>query len=158
MVRSLVLMTLVACADLPKDPHGTLEPVRGGVLDVGLLEDPPWVVVDGEEVSGLDVELVRELAAQLDAEVRFSRRPDALEALAAYELDLVVGRLDDKDPWRHELGFTRPYFDGAICVGRHCPKKNKRVWAVPMGENAMLVEVERFLLGRQQELEERLRG
>ena len=155
MITPMVLSVLVGCG-VPEDPEGTLAHVRGGVLDVGILEDPPWVEVDDGVVRGVDAELVAELAAELDAEVVFVTRGDVLEALEHHELDLVVGQLDEKDPWKHRVSFTRPYYTDTICVGSKCPRKHRRVWAVPLGENGMLVEVERFLLDREQQIAERV--
>ncbi len=56
----LVSACAVGCKDLPRDPEGTLNRVRGGRVRVGLVEHPPWVVRrSGGEPAGVEVELVK---------------------------------------------------------------------------------------------------
>lgn len=111
-------LTAVPACDLPRDPEETLERVRGGTLRVGVIENEPWTRVDGDEVSGVEADLVREFAATLDADVAWVLAgPDALEALEHFELDLVVGGLDHRDPWKQRVGLTRPWFVEEVCIG-----------------------------------------
>jgi polar amino acid transport system substrate-binding protein len=124
MGRSRTIVAAVAllaagCTSLPRDPKGTVDRVRGGTLRVGLIEAPPWVVRTGGEPAGAEVELVRRLAAELDAEPQWiwgGSQPH-LEALERFELDLVAGGLTDDTPWAKRVGLTGPYFDERIVVG-----------------------------------------
>jgi polar amino acid transport system substrate-binding protein len=134
-------IALIAC-DLPRDPNGTLEGARGGVIRAGAVENPPWVVVDGATVGGLEAELVRAIAECLDARVEWVRGTES-ELLAKLErghLDLVAGGLTDASPWRARVAFAGPY---RTTPGEHEPERH--VLALPPGENGWLVFVERFL-------------
>jgi polar amino acid transport system substrate-binding protein len=143
---SLVLLVVVAsgCGSLPRDPKKTLERVRQQKhVNVGLVENPPWVVRTGSEPEGAEVRLVREFAASLGAtpDWFWGGEQQHLEALERFELDMVVGGLDATAPWAKKIGLTRPYFIEPILVGvpadAHPPEslKGLRV-AVKSGEAA----------------------
>lgn len=135
LLLGVMLFLLQSCDDYPRDPKGTLERVRGGVLHAGLVENPPWVLRNGEEPKGVEVRLVEQLAQSLDAKVEWSAAsgPRAYEALKERRIDILVGGLTKDDPWLATLGMTRPYLAGS-----------KHVVAVPSGENAWLIFVDRF--------------
>jgi polar amino acid transport system substrate-binding protein len=117
----LVLVALAAsgCASFPHDPEGTLRRVQGGKLRVGLVEAPPWVVRTAGEPAGAEVELARQLAADLGAtpEWVWGGEQRHMEALERFELDLVVGGLTDDTPWDARVGLTGPYFEDRVLVG-----------------------------------------
>ena len=50
---ALVLALALGACDLPRDPKGTADHVRNGVLRVGVSENPPWTDFAGAEPSGL---------------------------------------------------------------------------------------------------------
>jgi polar amino acid transport system substrate-binding protein len=62
--------------------------------------------------------------------------------LEAGRLDLVIGGLTAKSPWMRQVAFTRPYAAAPGPSG----DSEQHVMAVPRGENAFLVTLERFLL------------
>ena len=130
------LLLLAACDNYPRDPEGTLERVSGGTVYAGIVENAPWATADDGEASGIEVRLIEQFAASLDADVQWSDAsgPAALRALEERKLDVVVGGLLANDPWKSKVGFTRSYIHGT-----------KHVMAVPKGENAWLVSLERFL-------------
>lgn len=59
-----------------------------------------------------------------------------IEKLEKYEIDIVIAGLNSDSPWKSKAGFTNPY---ATING-----KNYSI-AVPPGENAFLVHIEKFL-------------
>ena len=63
---------VLANCDFPADPEGTLDGVQGGVLRVGLVHSPPWVDTDGSEFGGVEVELIRDFADELGAEIEWT--------------------------------------------------------------------------------------
>jgi polar amino acid transport system substrate-binding protein len=68
----ILVMLLGAACGLPRDTGSTLADVRGGVLRVGVTENPPWVSVpDDGSPSGAEVELVERLAVELGARVEW---------------------------------------------------------------------------------------
>ena len=141
------VLVLGGCgATIPSDPDGTLEQVRGGLLRVGVSTNPPWThVVDGEP-TGLEPGLVEDFAASLDADVSWTvgGEHDLVARLERGELDLVVGGLTAASPWGGSVALTVPYVE---TTGPHGTELH--VMAAPAGENAFLVELERFLLAQE---------
>jgi len=215
----LAVATLGGC-QFPADPDGTLERVRDGTMRVGVTASEPWVDLraGAGDPRGVEPELVRRFAARLNAEVEWidGSEEELMGALKEGQLDLVVGGLTKKTPWKKEAALTRPYlrtrlvvgappgaslpgdFDGAEVAhergseaGGLLARKTKaepvavaepgdargavavddwllddldlratgtelarhdHVMAAPLGENAWLVELERFLLRRTGEI------
>jgi polar amino acid transport system substrate-binding protein len=118
MARHLALLLLgsLGC-NLPRDSGDTLQRVQNGTLKAGLIQNPPWVVTDGL-VGGVEVELVRRLAGQLGARVDWTTgsEADLLMALRDCDLDLVVGGLTSKDPWKKRVAFTRQFYTDSVVV------------------------------------------
>lgn len=142
----LALALLTGCgATIPTDPDGTLDTVRGGTLRVGISPAEPWTEVgpDGS-FAGEEVRLLEGFAEHLGADVVFhSGGEEALVGmLERGALDVVAGGLTSTTPWTSKAAVTTSF---ATTVGeRGAPEYH--VMLVPMGENAFLVELERFLL------------
>lgn len=135
----------------PADPDGTLEQVRSAELRVGVSSAPPWTVLPppdapDAEPSGTEVDLVTAFADHLGADVTWvvGGEEELIGQLERAELDLVVGGLTAESPWQGKAALTYPYGTTTGPEG----KPEKRVMAAPLGENAFLVELERFLLAR----------
>ena len=142
MKRLLVLLMLLpAACGLPKDPKATLERVQGGYMEVGIVDAPPWASAEGETRSGVEVELIEEFARTLDADIQWEHGPEAeiLESIELGNLDLAIGGFTADNPWSSRVSFIQPYFS----LG-----EDKHVMAVPHGENAWIVRLERFLRSR----------
>ncbi|MBM7333619.1 substrate-binding periplasmic protein [Alloalcanivorax marinus] len=94
----------------PRDVEGTLDRVRGGVLHVGVTENPPWVV-RGDPPAGVEVDLAREIAAALDARVRWhwGAQSELIAALEQRQIDLVIGGLRDNPALTKQVALTKPY-------------------------------------------------
>ena len=110
----------VACGSLPRDPEGTSHRVAANhVIRVGLSENPPWVIRTQGEPRGVEVQLVRDFAAQLHAQPQWfwGSEQQHMPALEHFQLDLVVGGLESSSPWKKSVGFTRPYFEERTIVG-----------------------------------------
>ena len=137
--RSLLAFVLVTGCGLPKDADGALDKIRNGTLRVGIAENPPWVVVNGVEVSGVEPQLVAELAGRLNARIKnvYGSETLLLEGLHRRELDVVIGGFTADSPWKRDVALTKPYHEDR--------SKRQHVLALPPGENAWLMEVERFL-------------
>jgi polar amino acid transport system substrate-binding protein len=112
LTASLLLVTATAGCQWPRDPDGTLEHVRNGVLRVGITGNPPWTVVaDDAEPAGVEPELVRRLAVRLGARVEWSGGTEStlMPAVKDRTLDLVIGGLNATAPWTAEASLSRPY-------------------------------------------------
>ncbi|HUQ98850.1 MAG TPA: transporter substrate-binding domain-containing protein, partial [Gemmatimonadaceae bacterium] len=103
----LALFLATACG-LPKDADGALDKIRNGTLRVGIAANPPWVVVNGAEVSGVEPQLVTDLARQLNAQIKnvYGSETLLLEGLHRRELDVVIGGFTADSPWKREVALT----------------------------------------------------
>lgn len=143
-------VALLAACGLPRDPEGTLEHLHGGVLRVGLVDDPPWAGRDARgQPRGIEVEITEALANQLGAEIRWNYGGETrlMAELGRFELDLVIGGLNLDSPYSDEVGFTRPYYVG---------DDQQHVLAGPPGENAWIMTLERSLQEQRAELPARI--
>lgn len=115
----LLFSLLVACGSIPRDPEGTLERVRGGVLRVGFTDAPPFAEGPADDPSGVEVDLVEQFAQELGASVEWVKGAEAelFEALEVRALDLVIGGYGSSDPWVASVGVTRPYATTRLTVG-----------------------------------------
>lgn len=141
---AVLALLLTGCAShYPADPHHTLSQVTGGTLRVGVSHNEPFTSVTGPTPSGREVELVRDYAATLDAEVDWSQggEEELVGKLEHGQLDLIIGGLTNKTPWKKKVGLTRPY---TTTTGEFGAKK-KHVLAVRKGENAFLLSLDAFL-------------
>lgn len=140
----MLLGALVATGcgvQVPADPDGTLERVTGGELRVGAVPDPGLVEVTGDDPSGPLVDLVEEFADTIDAETEWfvASEETLVSQLETGALDLAVGGFTDQSPWVDRVGLTRGYTAIPGADGRPI------ALLVPLGENAMLAELETFL-------------
>ena len=143
-----MLLGLNGCSTFPADPNDTLNRVRAGVLRVGVSPHEPWTQLprNGGEPTGTEPALVREFAAQLDADVIWiiGGEERLMTELHEGRLELVVGGLTADTPWTDKAAITQPYTEAADTTG----EVKQHVMAAPMGENAFLLALEQFLRER----------
>jgi polar amino acid transport system substrate-binding protein len=114
-----LLAALVAGCQYPRDPEGTLDRVRGGVMRVGVTPAEPFVRLDdGGEPTGVEVELVQRFAETLDARVEWvpGSESDLMEALAGGQVDVVIAGLTRQSEWRRVAALTRPYLTTQVVI------------------------------------------
>ena len=142
MIQRPLLILLISsaffasCSNLPRDPKKTLQHVEEQKrLRVGLVEHPPWVVRTQGEPAGVEVELVKQFAAELGAtpDWGWGGEQEQMEALEHYKLDLLIGGFTSESPWSKYVGLTSPYTD------------QKQVMAAPPGENGFIKRLDDFL-------------
>lgn len=128
MIAILLAGLLVAGCGLPRDQRGTLDTVRGSTLTAALAGPES---IRESELLHLEA-FAQSVGARL--EIRDVDLHEAMDALEHTEIQIVAG-LPKSSPFRH-VARSRTYraADGEI-----------RVWAVPPGENALLIEVNRQL-------------
>jgi polar amino acid transport system substrate-binding protein len=140
-----VALLLSGCGlTIPTDPDGTLDRVRsGGTLRVGASPRPGWVELQGKHApSGREPQLVEGFAEHLDAEVEWTVAGEEhlVTMLEDGELDLAVGGFTDANAWMDKVGLTRSYAEVDVDGTTEA-----HVMMVPMGENALQSELERWL-------------
>uniref|UniRef100_UPI00350E438C ABC transporter substrate-binding protein n=1 Tax=Microbacterium sp. 3J1 TaxID=861269 RepID=UPI00350E438C len=140
-VALLLSTSLAGCGlSVPADPEGTLQSVTGGELRVGVSPDPGLVSRD-DPPTGSIPDLVTGFADSLDAEVDWTigSEETLVGMLERGDLDLVAGGMTDQTPWLDKAGVSRGYpgIDGA--------GDRTLVMLVPLGENAFLSALERYL-------------
>ncbi|AJE32032.1 hypothetical protein B842_00880 [Corynebacterium humireducens NBRC 106098 = DSM 45392] len=132
-------LLLVGCTALPVDVEGTFDRASGGTLVVGVSEHPPWAHVDDEgRVTGSEADLITSFADSIDADIEWTAGPESVLAdkVRRGEVDVVVGGLTASSPWMDSMALTRPYQTVA---------GEKMVMGVRLGENELLVNLERHL-------------
>ena len=142
VATAMLAATLAGCGmSIPADPDGTLDRVSGGELRIGASPDPGLVDVESSTPSGPLPDLAEQFAATLDARPEWAvgSEETLVGMLEAGDLDLVIGGFTEKTPWIDKAGITRGYSGIEGADGR------KVVMLVPLGENAFLTDLERFL-------------
>src|SRR5213592_3966731 len=68
-----IALACASCSDLPRDPKNTLRRIENEKkMRVGLVENPPWVIRSANgEPAGAEVELIKNLTAQMDAQAEW---------------------------------------------------------------------------------------
>ena len=132
---SLACTALLAGCGWPRDADHTTEHVTGKVLRAGVSENPPWIRIAGGEVTGIEADLIRALAADAGAQVAW--RPGGESALMKDlkegRLDVVAGGITSQSPWVKEMGAPRAY---ATVAGE------KHLILAPPGENGWIMKLE----------------
>lgn len=147
LVLVLVLVLLAGCSEqgFPRDPEGSLVRATGGQLYVGVSPNEPHTSVDDDgSVSGSEVRIIEDWAASIDAEVVWTVGSESVlaERIKLGELDVLIGGLASDSPWTTHAAFTRPYAEVPGPDGT----PRKLVIATRLGENALLVNLEKFLV------------
>lgn len=128
---------------IPTDPDGTLDDVRSsGVLRAGASPRTGWVELGDGPPAGREPELVAGFADELGAEVEWTVAGEErlVTLLEEGRIDLAVGGFTDKNAWADKVGLTRPYAEVDVSGSTEA-----HVMMVPLGENALQSELERWL-------------
>lgn len=150
---ALALVLPNAGCDLPRDPEGTLDRVRGGTLRVGVSAHEPWTKWEGSgsdrRPTGIEVELAERFAEELNAEIEWVRGSESelFTSLEEFHLDLVLGGLTDDTPWSDRIGLSKSFAETA---------DGKHVLATPLGENAFLLRLDRSLTRQEPTIRRRI--
>ena len=113
-----LLLVVAACASPPLDPEGTLERVTGGTIRAGITTQAPWSFFENGEPAGVEVELLEDLAQELDAQVEWVQgsEEDLIGAMDLGQLDVVIGGFTAESPWIEHAAMTHPYFTSRLVV------------------------------------------
>jgi polar amino acid transport system substrate-binding protein len=91
-------------------------------MRVGIVNHAPWTQIEEGRASGVETELLREFARELETEAVFVEGtvPELLEAAKQGEVDVVAGGFTDASPGvseGKEAGITSPYLVTRFAVG-----------------------------------------
>ena len=138
----LILITaIISCDSLPRDPQGTLAMVmKTQIIRAGVSHDPPWIqAIDTTKApGGIEVEILQQFAETLGVRIEWTHNTEQelIHMLEGHELDIVLTGMTADTPWKENVGLTRPYYRG---------ENKKHVLAIPSGENAWLMALEKFI-------------
>ncbi|TIN17303.1 MAG: transporter substrate-binding domain-containing protein [Mesorhizobium sp.] len=88
-------------------------------LNVGLFVNPPFVMKDKGQFTGMAVDLWEGLAAKLGRQyryVQFDTVHDLVQATASGKIDVAVTNLTINQSRAELLDFTQPWFDGGMRI------------------------------------------
>lgn len=135
-VLAAALLACSACADIPKDPDGTLEHIRAQhSFRVGLIATGD-AGLDRPATAALLANLVRATGAQ--PKIETGAAEDLLLRLEHGDLDLVVGRFTPATPWAKRVTISPPLAHRIGNFGRI-----QVAAATANGENAWITLVHR---------------
>jgi len=152
-LAALVLLLLLAgCDHYPRDADDMTALAAERSMQVGASHDPPWVRVSADgQVSGPEAELVRDFARAHGYRLRW--RPGGHDALMREleraRLHAVIGGHDPDSPWQPMVGWSRPLH---LRTDDDAAMPERRI-ALPPGQSAWQLEVDRHLLERERQRE-----
>lgn len=121
IVPALLAVVLIATPGCryPRDIEHSLEHIQGGIMRVGVSENPPWVIRTASGAAGLEPEMIKALAQRLDADIQWhwGTESELMLALAERQLDIAVGGLIEKSSLSKDATFSQPYFQSDFSVG-----------------------------------------
>ena len=102
---------MTGCGQFPKDPENTLNKVRNNVLRAGITENHPYVIIEGAEPAGTEVELIKGLARKLNARIEWTKGSEEtiMTLLKERELDICAGGFNKKSLWKKHVFFVTPH-------------------------------------------------
>ncbi len=115
-LRALVLLGFTTYPLLLCAPPA---PIKNAVLRVGVAGSEPFVVSRGKSLEGICVEIWRELATQMGQRYEFrtyENVPVALDALAANQVDLLVGPVSVTAERARRVRFLQPYYQSSLSI------------------------------------------
>lgn len=107
----LYVICLTSCEQYPKDPANTLEKVQNNVLRAGITESPPYVIIKNDEPSGIEVEIIKGFAQELNARIEWVKGSEEtiMELLKERELHICAGGFSSKSLWKKHVYLVEPH-------------------------------------------------
>lgn len=87
-------------------------------MRVGVSHNPPWVILEDAEPTGVEVETVKAFAEELDADIEFyeGATDDLAAAVHVRELDLLLAGLTSATTLSSEITVTHAYLTTQVVV------------------------------------------
>jgi polar amino acid transport system substrate-binding protein len=122
-VKSLSLVFLLLAVSFAAKPGASQEPrssgARGQTLRVGVAGSQPFIVRTAAGLQGIAFEIWESVAAQAGwrySTQQFENVPEALDALVAGKLDVVVGPVSITAERAKFARFSQPYFASSLSI------------------------------------------
>lgn len=127
----LILITAIAfvgCESYPKDVDGTLNKISNHTVRVG----------KSTSTTDYDKQLMNGFAKEVNAKVEWVEGDQIklTELLSHHKIDMAIGGFTKESPLKKEVAFSKPY----ITQGDY-----EYVVAIPKGENALLMKLEKYI-------------
>lgn len=105
-----MLLALGACSPYPADIRGSLEEARTGSLQVGVIDNPPWIEWNDGAPRGVEADLIRRFAADQQLEVKWRKGGEEalMAALEHADLHIVAAGASTRTPWKKRLTLSEP--------------------------------------------------
>ncbi|MFL6588098.1 MAG: ABC transporter substrate-binding protein [Luteimonas sp.] len=144
----LLCLCLAACGQYPRDTHDSSHRARES-MRVGLSHDPPYVVVrPGADPVGPEVAVIQAFANAHDLRVEWvvDGHDAMMGDLVEHRLHMVAGGHTAQSPWT-DVSWSRRF---VVPDARGRPA-TRRI-ALPPGENAWQLDVDRWLYAQRQSM------
>lgn len=105
----LSLAAVLACA----------QPQEEKILKVGIYEHPPFVMIDGEDFHGFDIDYIETIGLEMGKSVRYTlykSSNSALKALKSGEVELAIGGLSVTESREEDLDFSHSYYQSGLSI------------------------------------------
>ncbi|THH41827.1 transporter substrate-binding domain-containing protein [Neolewinella litorea] len=131
----LLAPLLLTRCDIPKDPAGSLDAARQTALQVGVTDNSPFVILQGDRPSGLEVALLEDFAVAQGLRISYRKGSEStlVKMLENRLLHIAIGGFEKGSIWQSKAGFSAPY-------------DSTHVLLIPKGENRLLYELEKTIL------------
>lgn len=130
----ILLALIISCDNYPKDTKHSFKEAKAKGLKVGVVENPPYVVVQNDSISGIEIRLIEEFAEKHNLNIRYIRDTEThlIKQLENHELHIVAGGFNRKTVWSSKAGRTASY-------------DQKHVLLISKGENRLLYKLEQHI-------------
>lgn len=126
----IFLLILTGC-NFPKDPENSLEEAIKDSLKVGVVNNPPYAIIENGEAQGTEIDILKSFASANDLQIQFVEGSESIlvDKLKKYHLHIVAGGFDKKTIWKKHAGTSATY-------------DSKHLFLIPKGENKLLQHLE----------------
>lgn len=93
--------------------------VAAGVIPVGVVGSEPFVVPFNKEIGGISVALWKRIASLNEIQyrlVRYDKIPEAIDAAAAGEVDVLIGPISITKDRAEKVVFSQPYYRSGMGI------------------------------------------
>ncbi|UOB19165.1 transporter substrate-binding domain-containing protein [Abyssalbus ytuae] len=134
-IKILFVVLLLTACQVPKDPENSFSSAQKSGLKVGVVNNPPFVLVNNGSYTGPEIKLIKNFAKANKLNIQFYEGSESnlVKDLENYNLHIVAGGFEKNSLWKKRATLSKPY-------------DKKHVLLLPRGENKLLFEIEKHIL------------